>query len=163
MPKQLIPVSQALDLLREQPGQIAAMTAGLSEHQLHMPPEHNEWSCVEMLGHLRTCSDMWGQAIEKILAEEQPTFKAVNPRTWAEQVDYNELDFVPSFKSYKRQRTKLLKLLEGLQPKDWQRYAIVLVAGKPNKRSVHFYADWLAVHERTHMRQFKKTVEAVQS
>ena len=162
MPKQLIPVPQALDLLRQQPSQIAEMTAGLSERQLHTPPEPNEWSCVELLGHLRTCSDMWGQAIERILAEEQPTFKAMNPRTWAEQVDYNELDFGLSFKSYKQQRTKLLKLLEGLPPKDWQHAAVVLVAGKPNMRSVHFYADWLAVHERTHIRQFKKTVAAVQ-
>lgn len=161
MPKQLIPVEKALALLSEQPARIAEITAGLNERQFHMPPEPNEWSCVELLGHLRTCADMWGQAIDTILAKDHPTFKAVNPRTWAQQVDYNELDFAPSFGVYKRQRVKLLKTLEALKPREWLRNATVLIAGKAVERSVHFYADWLAVHERTHVRQFMKTVQAV--
>lgn len=161
MPKLLVPIKKAMTLLQEQPKQIAELTAGLSKRQLHKPPEPGEWSCVELLGHLRTCSDMWGQAIDKILAENQPTFKAVNPRTWAAQVDYNQQNFAPSFATYNRQRIELLRQLNALKANDWLRCATVLIAGKATERSVHFYADWLAVHERTHIKQFKKTVAAV--
>lgn len=80
MPRPLISSAQAITLLTEQPKQIAKLTTNLSERKLKKAPEPGEWSCVELLAHLRTCADMWGQAIEKILAGED-MFSAMNPRT----------------------------------------------------------------------------------
>ncbi len=44
-------------------------------------------------------------------------------------------------------------ILKPLAPEDWSRIATVTGAGKPLVRSVHFYAQWLATHERTHVKQ----------
>ena len=63
---------------------------------------------------------------------------------------------------FTEQRTDLLKLLTPLAPEDWLREGTVTGAGKPIVRSVLTYGDWLARHERAHLRSIGKTVQAVQ-
>jgi hypothetical protein len=46
--------------------------------------------------------------------------------------------------------------LERLRPKDWARWATVTGAGKTLQRSVLFYAEWLATHERSHVEHFER-------
>jgi hypothetical protein len=57
------------------------------------------------------------------------------------------------------QRAELLALLESLTPEDWARGATVTGAGKPLERTVQFYGQWLAEHERSHLKQFKQLVK----
>jgi hypothetical protein len=59
------------------------------------------------------------------------------------------------------QRTQLLAILELLPPEDWSRTATVTGAGKPLKRTVLFYAQWLARHERPHLKQIERIVKAI--
>jgi hypothetical protein len=112
-----------------------------------------------MLVHLRSCSVMWGMYIGVILSENKPTYKAVSPTTWIMQTDYREQDFKPSLQAYTTQRAGLLALLKPLPPDSWSRVAIVTGAGKPRQRSVYTYAQWLANHERSHLKQFKNIVD----
>lgn len=154
-------VSKILKLLEETPTQFAQLTTDLSEVQLHKAPQEGEWSATELLAHLRSCSDMWGKAIQVILTEDEPTIRAVNPTTWIHQTDYPKLDFHPSFQSYRQQRTELLAILHTLTPAQWDRSATVTGAGKPLRRTLYFYARWLAKHERTHIKQMKHIVATV--
>ncbi len=95
---------------------------------------------------------MWGSAIETILAQDKPTSKAVNPRTWIEQTDYPEQKFQTSFRVFSKQRSKLLSILKSLPKKSWSRSAVITGAGKPLERTLFFYAHWLATRERTHVK-----------
>ena len=70
-----------------------------------------------------------------------------------ESTDYPELAFRPSLRAFTEQREALVALLEALSAKSWERGATVTGAGKPLERTVHFYAQWLAKHERTHIKQ----------
>jgi DinB superfamily len=88
-----MPVEQVLTLLREAPPRIAAMTAGLSEGQLHAPPEPDEWSANEVLAHMRACADVRGGAALRIIAEDAPKIRAVDPRRHMRNTDYVKLDF----------------------------------------------------------------------
>ncbi|HYJ61765.1 MAG TPA: DinB family protein [Actinomycetota bacterium] len=160
MPKPLPPVDELLDLLRTHPVRLAELTDGLPERRLRTPPARDEWSAVEILAHLRSCSDMWGRAIEEILAGDHPTIRAINPRTWVEETDYREQAFAPSFHSFTRQRTELLRTLDSLASEDWERAATVTGAGKPLELTVHRYADRLAIHERAHVTQIARIVGA---
>ena len=54
------------------------------------------------------------------------------------------------------QRATLLKRLNALTPEDWLRSAIVTGAARPLHRSVQFYAQRLAKHERSHLKQFRQ-------
>lgn len=153
---------QILTLLAEAPPRIAALTANLTTAQLQTRPAPDEWSANEVLAHLRSCSDMWGQAMMDILSKDSPTFKAVNPRTWIKSTNYPEQEFQPSLDAFTTQRTELLAILKPLSPESWLRSGTVSVAGKPLERTVMFYANWLATHERPHIRQIANTVKMVQ-
>lgn len=161
MPERLLPIEQVLTLLAEAPPRIAALTAGLSPAELRTRPGPDEWSANGVLAHLRSCADVWGDCIATIVAEDRPTLRAVDPRTWMERTDYPDLAFRPSFDAFAAQRDELLAVLEPLPPEDWSRVATVTGAGKPLGRTVHFYAQWLATHERTHLRQIQRTVDTV--
>ncbi|MBE0410459.1 MAG: DinB family protein, partial [Anaerolineales bacterium] len=136
-------IGQMLTMLAEMPPRLADLTEGLSPAQLITPPEPGEWSARGVLAHLRACSDMWGMYIEKILAEDKPTFKAVNPTTWIKKTDYRQQEFKPSLQAFTSQRTGLLAVLQPLAPDAWSRSATVTGAGKPRQRTVYTYAQWL--------------------
>jgi hypothetical protein len=154
-------IEQVLTLLAEAPPRIAALTADLSPAQLRTAPKQGEWSANDVLAHLRSCADMWGNCIAAILAEDRPTIRAVNPTTWIKHTDYPELEFLPSLHSYTTQRTALLAVLEPLPPQGWARAATVTGAGRVLERTVLSYAQWLARHERPHIKQIERIALAM--
>jgi uncharacterized damage-inducible protein DinB len=151
-------IEQVLTQLKEQPEAIAAFAAGLSQARLHSPPTEGEWSVNDVLAHLRSCADMWGKYIATIIAEDRPTFRAMNPTTWIKSTDYPELEFAPSFRAFAKQRAEVLALLRPLPKAAWSRCATVTGAGRPRERTVLEYARWLANHERTHLKQIARIV-----
>ena len=154
-------IEQVLTRLPETPPRLAALTAGLAPAQLQTCPGPAEWSLNDILAHLRSCSDVWGGTIARLLAQDQPTIQAVNPTTWIKQTNYPELEFRPSLRAFTRQRAELLAVLQPLPPKAWSRSATVTGAGKPLQRTVFTYAQWLVNHERSHFRQFKRIADGM--
>ena len=161
MPSRSLTIEQILTLLAETPPRMAALTAGLEPAQLHTAPNPGEWSANDVLAHLRACADMWGNCIAAIIAEDTPTIRAVNPRTWIKKTDYLELEFRPSLRSFTTQRADLLTVLRPLPHQGWSRAATVTGAGKPLIQTVLSYADRLARHERPHVKQIERIVNTV--
>ena len=156
MARSSLTIEQVLTLLAETPKRMAAATSGLTEAQLHRSPERGEWSANEVLAHVRACADVRGEPIRTILAEHHPTFRAVNPITWLKETDYLDQEFRPSFRAFAKQRADLLALLKQLPRKGWSRRATVTGAGAPLERTVLFYAQWVARHERPHVKQIER-------
>jgi hypothetical protein len=148
-------IEQILSLLATGPSQIAEATAGLTEAQLHAAPSPGAWSANEVLAHLRSCSEVWGNCILTILNQDRPTIRAVSPRTWIKRTNYPEQEFQPSLQAFILQRKELLAILEPLKSKVWLRSAIVTGAGRPLELSLHSYADRMAHHERPHLKQIR--------
>jgi hypothetical protein len=161
VPSKSITTEQVLTLLAETPQRIAALTAGLTPAQLHTPPNQDEWSPNDVLAHLRACADVWGNCIVTIITEDTPTLRAVNPLTWIKKTDYLELEFRPSLRSFDTQRADLLAVLEPLPHEGWSRTATVTGAGKVLQRTVLFYGQWLARHERQHVKQVERIVNTM--
>ena len=86
---------------------------------------------------------------------------AVNPRSWIARTDYLDQEFERSFRWYAGQRAALIESLEALPPAGWLRSATVQGAGKPLERTVAFYANWLARHERAHLKQIESIARAL--
>jgi hypothetical protein len=156
-----LPTAQVLTMLAAAPPRIAALTAGRDPAQLRARPAAEEWSANEVLAHLRACADMWGNCIMAMIAEDRPTLRAVNPRTWIDKTDYLEQAFQPSLDAFTTQRAELLAVLEPLPPEGWARAATVTGAGKALERTVRFYAQWLATHERPHLKQIERIVNVL--
>jgi len=155
--------AQLLALLAAAPGRIAAQTDGLTPAQLRAAPADGEWSAVDVLAHLRACADVWGGCIARLLAEDRPAFRAVNPTSWIKQTDYRDLAFGPSLRAFAEQRAALLVVLEALPPADWSRAATVTGVGRAFERTVLSYARWLANHERSHDRQIAGIADALRA
>jgi hypothetical protein len=161
MARELMTIEQILTILRDTPDRLSDLTSELTEVQLQAAPEPGEWSVAEIAAHLRSCADVWGKAIETIVATDHPTIRAVSPTTWIRSTDYRELAFASSWQAFTTQRDRLLALLGCLPDQGWSRSATVLGGGRPLELTAHSYANRMARHERTHWRQAAKTVKAV--
>ena len=158
----LLPIEQILSILAETPPRLAALVAGLGPAQLHTVPNPGAWSANDNLAHLRACNDVWGGNIRRLLAEHRPTLRGLNPRAWMKKTDYLEQEFAPSLRIFTTQRLELLAVLQALPPEGWSRQATVIdMVGKRLERSVLGYADSLARHERSHVRQIEGIVNAL--
>lgn len=152
-----------LALLSEAPQRISGFADGLTSEQLHTAPEDDDWSVNDLLAHLRSCADVWEDAIERMLNEDRPEIRAISPVTWLKQTDYREQDFQSSLQAFTEQRAGLLRILEPLPEEAWSRSATVLSVGRSFEHTVHSYADRLARHERNHYRQLGNIVDSVRA
>lgn len=163
MTNKYLPIDTILAILKETPSRLAKLTAGLAPAQLRTALGDGEWSASEVLAHLRACNEVWGGCyIMTILARDNPTIKAINPRTWIRNTDYLEQEFQPSLRAFTRQRRRLLAVLEPLPPKDWTRTNTLIGAGKPLRQTLISHADGLARHERAHLKQIERALNALQ-
>ncbi len=161
MSRTSLTIAQILTMLKAAPARIAEFTVGLTEAQLHAAPGPGEWSANEVLAHLRSCADVWGNCMLTIINQDTPAIRAVDPRTWIKSTNYLEKEFQPSLQAFTIQRADLLAVLEPLKPEAWSRSVTVTGAGKPLERSVQFYAQWLARHERPHLKQIQRIASTV--
>ena len=154
-------LEQVLMLLAQTPPLLAELTARLTPAQLHTAPRHGAWSANDVLAHLRSCADVWGDCIALIIEQDAPTIRAVNPTTWIKSTDYPEQKFKTSLRAFTAQRINLLAVLETLTPQAWSRTATVTGAGKPLERTLHGFAQRLARHERPHLKQIERIVNTI--
>jgi hypothetical protein len=163
VPTTALTLDQILIQLPETPLRITAMTTGVTPANLRMSPAAGEWSATEVLAHLRSCADVWGNNIVRIIREDTPEWVAVNPRSWIEKTDYNDLRFAPSLRAFTKQRAALMAALGPLPRKGWSRVALVSGGAPTCERSVLYYAERLARHERTHVKQIGRIITALQT
>jgi DinB family protein len=154
-------IEQVLTLLAETPRRLDALTEGLNPALLRTSPGQDVWSANDILAHLRACADVWGGCIATIMAEDRPTLRGMDPRHWMKQTDYLKLEFRPSLRAFATQRAELLAVLEPLPPEGWARTATVMAWGTPFERTVLSYGQRLAIHERPHVKQVARIVDAM--
>jgi hypothetical protein len=150
-------------MLESAPERIATATGGATPEQLQMSPEQGAWSANQVLAHLRSCADVWGACIGRILAEDHPTIQTVHPNTWIKQTNYPDHEFHDSLISFTQQRSELLEILEQLPPDSWTRGATVIGTGKPREHTVFMFARRMALHECEHFGQIERVIQSVRS
>ncbi|HET7168559.1 MAG TPA: DinB family protein [Candidatus Limnocylindrales bacterium] len=150
-------LAEALDILATSPGLIAAATAGLAAADLHTPFEPDGWSARDILAHVRACHRTWGAYIERILDEDRPVFRAESPRSTIDQTDFLEQRFKASLEDFTSDRDRLMARLRDVDERDFARTATVTLPGLGQQsRSVRYYADRMASHEREHVRHIEQ-------
>ena len=66
-------------------------------------------------------------------------------------------------RAFTTQRAKLRAALESLPRKGWSRAALVSGGGPAHERTVLYYAERLARHERAHVTQIGRIVRTLQT
>ena len=161
MSARILPAEEILALLRIAPHRIANAAAGLSEAVLTERPGPEEWSPNLILAHLRACQDIWGEIrVLRMLTEDHPTMRAVNPMTWLAQTDYRELTFSESLQTFTVQRQRFVDTLAKLSREQWMRGGTFTGGGRPRLYTIHTEADALARHERGHIKQIERLCDS---
>jgi hypothetical protein len=140
-----------LETLEETQKRIATASKGKPIARLHARADRKTWSLNDILAHIRSSSDVWGDSIGAMLVEEMPTLPNIHPRKWIKQTNYLELDFHESFKAYSLQRKTLLKTLGKLSFEDWSRGA--MIGGRLH--TVFTQARRIAKHDSDHCNQIE--------
>ena len=59
-------------------------------------------------------------------------------------------------RAYRRQRAALVRQLQGLPARAWERSAIVTGCGAPLERTLSWYALGIAGHEQSHLKHIER-------
>jgi hypothetical protein len=100
-----------------------------------------------VLAHLWSCGEVWGGCIRRVLAEDVPTIRAVNPRTWLAATEHRERGFAGHLAAFTQDRPSCWTCCAGSRRRTG-RAAPSSRAGRPLERTVLSYSLWLASHER---------------
>ncbi len=152
MARRVLDRDEIMEILTTSVPRLEALTRGVPEERLYAVTDYG-WSVNDQLAHLRACHDVLGGNMLRIVREEHPAWKGMSPRTWQTQTDYFEWKFGPAFEVFRVQRVELLEVLEPLPPDAWERTARVAVPPKQIfEYSARYYGDWMAAHEREHLK-----------
>ena len=142
-------IQEYLKLLGKTVRQITSITKQVDESRLQAKPGRDEWSINDILAHLRSCADVWGDQIDKMIAKDKQKLPSAHPRQWIKRTNYCELPFQESFRAFKAQRRKLLKVLKELSFEDWSCRATII--GRDH--TIFTHVRRMALHEDTHCEQ----------
>jgi hypothetical protein len=152
-----------MEILRTTVPQLDDLTRGVPQRRLTTVTDYG-WSVNDQLAHLRACHDVLGGNMLRIVREDHPAWKAMAPRAREGQTDYFEWKFAPAFEAFRRQRAELLEVLEPLPADAWERTATVSAPpGRIYEYSVLYYGDWMARHERSHLKHMERIVKELSS
>jgi hypothetical protein len=150
-------IQKALALLAATPVHVAALTQSIDDMRLQTRHDRQSWSANDILAHLRSCADVWGDSIEAMLTENLPTLPDLHPRKWIKETNYLELSFRKSFQAFIEQRERLLITLKRLSYEDWSRAA--MIGGR--KHTVFTQIRRMAKHEEEHCEQIESLLQNI--
>lgn len=148
-------IPEILRALADAPTRIEKAGLRVDKKRLHVRSPKEPWSPNDILAHIRSCADVWGGSMEKMLEQDHPKLGYIHPRQWIKRTNYLELDFHTSFKAYKSQRRKLLQALKKLSLNDWARGAII----QGREHTIFTQARRMAMHDSVHCEQIESLLQ----
>ncbi|MEP7189594.1 MAG: DinB family protein [Roseiflexaceae bacterium] len=145
-----------IDLLAAFPEQLKRQLAGLDDAALRFQPAPNEWSIMELVGHIIDVGTLWPGRTRQMLATDNPTLAAIDP-AWVRQRDYQNKQ--PSFLliTLAEQRAEYVEFLRILRPAQLARTGIHPTRGP---LTVEQGIAALADHDRSHSEQIAANLAA---
>jgi hypothetical protein len=141
-------------VLEDTPRRLSEMARGRTDQALAIPPGPKAWSPVEILAHLRACSDLWTHSIYAMLAERSPALALLDERRWARTARYADAGFRRSLMAFTLERESLSVVLAGLGENDWGRDGTI--GGR--RHTVFSQCRRMALHEAEHLGQIEKLI-----
>ena len=155
----LLTIGQTMEILRTTVPRLEELMRGVPDEHLYAVTGYG-WSVNDQLAHLRACHDVLGGNMLRIVREDHPAWTGMAPAAWQKRSGYFDWKFAPAFEAFRAQRFELLEVLEPLPPEGWDRTATVTVPPKKvYEYSTLYYGDWMARHERSHLRHMARILK----
>jgi len=136
------------------PNLLRRLSEDVSADQATRPPKPGEWSIFEVMRHLvEGDRDTFLPRLRRMLAEERPVFPSHDRQASADRSDLATL-----LGAFESARGEVLKILEGLEPPQWQREGVSPSRGA---LSVEAYAATMAAHDTEHLQQIHQVRSAL--
>lgn len=119
------------------PEQLAAAVSGLSEDQLNLTSDPDQWSIRQIVHHLADGQTMWTVCMRVAIgtpgtAMQFPDYPGND--TWAEHMAYTERSIEPSLALLGALHNEIAELL-SLMPEAWEREVVMGVPGSGQERA----------------------------
>jgi hypothetical protein len=144
--------SDLVDELQQLPERVRDVIADLTNAQLRWRPAPEEWSILEVCGHLRDAFEIEGLRLLALLRESHPRLPAFDGVAYARQRLCNYDDPERVIAALETHCAFIADTLAGLQPGDWERAGEHEEAGPV---SVASRANGLPEHGRDHLAQIR--------
>lgn len=153
----LINENQLLDwiaILEAFPERLHDLVQGLSTEQLETPYREEGWTIRQVVHHVADSHHNSYIRFKWALTEESPLIKAYDEALWAELHDSKEAPISLSLQALATTHAKLVYLLKGMKPADFERSFIHPESNKEVKLSENLgiYA-WHSRHHYAHIEQ----------
>jgi FMN phosphatase YigB (HAD superfamily) len=157
-PKLAFQTPQALlSVLLSTPAVLDTMLRAAPPSHWNNNPQPGEWCFTEIICHLRDSDrEVNLQRLERILAEENAFFAAVNADAWSDTRSYCSEDAHVALAGFIESRVDLVKRLEMLPAEAWQRSARHAIFGPTDLIEL---IGFIASHDRTHIQQALQTLQ----
>jgi uncharacterized damage-inducible protein DinB len=142
----------ALAALTAFPEELRTLVAHLSEDQAHRIPAPNEWSVVEIIGHLIDIDPLQIDRIDRILAEERPQFVRFDPDAAVTVAGYARRTLADVLTAFTDLRRATVDGLSTIAPDELSRVGV-----RYNGQEVTLgeLLTSFATHDQTHLQQIR--------
>ena len=134
------------------PEEVARALKDRPREALLRPTRDGGWGVVEILPHLRDWEEIFLARVEAILTEDRPHLPSFDDELWAIERDYRSQDPHATLAHFRELRGRLVDLVVGLPPEDWERLADHAVYGEI---TLHWMLDHVCDHDAEHLEQIR--------
>lgn len=112
-----------LDAAEKSPKQMAAAVLGLADATLRYKPAPDQWSILEILGHLADMELLYAYRMRQMLADKKPVIASIDQDDWARNLSYLQESPAELVALYGLNRHHNVQLLRRLKPGDLEKSA----------------------------------------
>ena len=141
---------QIIEALKDLPDTLEAEVAGLSDAALRFKPSEDQWSLMEVMGHLRFADEVWYKRLYQVWSLTDPMLVSFDGEAQALEEARNTTDVASSVAAIKASRPRIVDLL--VHAVDWTRVGQWRGVGR---RSFTQLAEALVEHDREHVEQIR--------
>lgn len=111
------------------PTLLVSAVSGLTETQLKTPAAPGKWSPLEVVAHIADAEILYADRLVRVLGMDQPALPGMDPDAVQARLSGNERDLSEELALIAAVRTRMLRILRGVAPADFQRIGIHSEAG----------------------------------
>ena len=144
-----------IDALAEYPARLHELIFSVDDADLLRAGPEGSWGVVEVLCHLRDWEKIYVSRIQRMMAEDEPTFESVDDSLWPIDREYHKQRPREVLEDFARHRSRLVDVLMELNVSGWGRHGYTPRQGRV---SIGWYADHIAEHDANHLTQIRQAL-----
>lgn len=151
---------ELIDSLRKTPVLLTALLAGVDDELAHMRPAEEEWSTVEVIGHLIDAEERALERIDLVLRDDNPTLAGYDQNALVRDNGYQEQSLQAVVDRLLALRTERIAALTALTDEQWLRTGVFMGRGETPLTAITCHMCW---HDTNHLAQIADNLASAQS